>query len=205
MSEARSEPPTPREKWNRRYRERGGPRPAGPSEWLAEHHSLLTDRGGGRALDIACGGGRNAVYLTELGYEVDAVDVSDVAIEALAATARERGLGLDARQMDLEREPLPAERYDLVVQIDYLQRDLFRSLARALVPGGALLLETFTRAHVEELGNSFDPRFLLDRNELLRAFIDLDMHVRHYREGVVERAGGRRGVASLVAERRADC
>lgn len=196
---------TPREKWNRRYRE-PGPRPlaAGPSGWLAENRSVLSERPPGRALDVACGRGRNAVFLAQLGFEVDAVDVSDVAIEALAAAAVDLGLGIDARRMDLEREPLPAERYDVIVQFDYLQRDLFGPLARALRPGGCLIVETFTRAHVEELGNSFDPRYLLHRNELLLAFVGLHLLVRHYREGVVERAGRPRALASIIAERHPD-
>ena len=86
------------------------------------------------------------------------------------------------------------------MQINYLQRDLFGSLARALTSGGILIVETVTRAHVEELGKSFDPRFVLEHNELLRSFPDL--HLRHYREGVVDRSGRPRAVASLLAERR---
>lgn len=192
--------PTPREKWNRRYRETGlHPDAQAPAEWLSEHRPLLAGLRGRRALDLACGGGRNALYLAQLGFQVDAVDISDVAIEALSAAAADRGLPINARRLDLETERLPVERYHVIVQIDYLQRELFGSLARALAPGGTLIVETLTRAHVDELGNSFDPRFLLDRNELLRAFSDL--HIRHYREGVVDRAGRPRAVASLVAER----
>ncbi|MDQ6606728.1 MAG: hypothetical protein M3Z06_09315, partial [Actinomycetota bacterium] len=65
--------------------------------------------------------------------------------------------------------------------------------------GGILIVETFTRRHAEELGNRFDPRFLLDRDELLTSFPDLD--VLRYQEGVVERAGRPRAVASLVARK----
>lgn len=63
-----------------------------------------------------------------------------------------------------------------------------------------MLVETVTRAHMEELGNRFDPRYVLDDNELLRTFPDL--LVRHYREGVVERGWRLRAVASLFAQRR---
>jgi SAM-dependent methyltransferase len=189
-----------RERWNRHYAERGlTPFPDRPSEWLAENRPLLVGPSGRRALDIACGNGRNALYLAQLGFAVDAVDVSDVAVSALRAAALERGLEVDARRLDLETDTLPVAHYDVVVQINYLQRDLFRALAAALVPGGALVVETVTRAHVEELGNTFDPRFVLDDNELVRAFPDL--LVRHYREGITDRAGRPRGVASLVAER----
>ncbi|MDQ6805212.1 MAG: class I SAM-dependent methyltransferase [Actinomycetota bacterium] len=190
-----------RERWNRRYSERElNPFPDRPSEWLVENRELLTGPAGRRALDVACGAGRNARYLAELGFTVDAVDVSDVLVAALRAAAGERGLAVEARQMDLEVEPLPVARYDIVVQFNFLQRDLFVPLARALTPGGILLVETVTRAHLEELGNRFDPRFVLGDNELLRAFPDL--LVRHYREGVIESTGKPRGVASLAAARR---
>jgi tellurite methyltransferase len=194
-----------RENWNRRYSEQEfEPFPDRPSEWLVENRELIerVGRSGHRprlALDVACGSGRNARYLAELGFAVDAVDVSDVAVAALRAAADERGLAVDARRIDLETEPLPVGRYDVIVQLNYLQRDLFGALERALTPGGILLVETVARAHVDELGNRFDPRFVLADNELLHAFPDL--LVRHYREGVAERAGKPRGVASLVAER----
>jgi SAM-dependent methyltransferase len=193
---APDEPEPARERWNRRYTEKGlTPFPERPSPWLAENRALLSGR---RALDVACGDGRNALFLAQLGFAVDAVDVSDVAVAALRAAAHERGLSVDARRMDLEVEPLPEGRYDVVVQINYLQRNLFGALERTLTPGGVLVVETVTRAHVEELGNRFDPRFVLDDNELLRSFPTL--LVRHYREGVAERSGRPRGVASLVAE-----
>jgi tellurite methyltransferase len=188
-----------REKWNRRYAEPGfTPFPDTPSEWLLENEGLLGR--GGRALDVACGDGRNSRYLAEaLGFAVEAIDVSDVASEALRAAAASRGLAVAARAVDLEVEPLPAGPYDLIVNLNYLQRDLFGPVAAALRPGGVLVFETFTQAHVTELGHEFDPGFLLAPNELLHAFPAL--LVRHYREGTVERGGRPRAVASLVAQR----
>lgn len=193
-----------RERWNARYGGAGFQAfPPQPAQWLDEHRELLvelaTGEGVRRALDVACGDGRNARYLAELGFAVDAVDVSDVAIEALLAAAAKTGLAVAARVADLERDALPVACYDVVVCTNYLQRDLFGQLEAALRPGGLLVYETFSRAHVEELGRSFDPAYVLGDNELLRAFAGL--HVRHYREGVVERRGGPRGLASLVAQR----
>jgi len=193
-----------RERWNDRYAGEGfrafGPEPA---EWLAEHEGLLgeiaRERGEPRAIDVACGDGRNARLLAERGFAVDAIDVSDVAIAALAMAAGERGLAVRATVADLERDGLPDGAWDVVVCMNYLQRDLFAGLQAALAPGGLLLCETFARAHVEELGRAFNPAYVLDRNELLRAFEGL--HVRHYREGVAERRGEPRGVASIVAQR----
>jgi SAM-dependent methyltransferase len=191
--------PAPREKWNRRYEEPGfSPFPDTPAEWLVENRALLGD--GGLALDVACGDGRNSRYLAaELGFSVVAVDVSDVAVEALTEAARERGLAVEARVVDLEAEPLPRGEYDVIVNLNFLQRDLFPALAAGLRPGGLLVFETFSEADVGELGKRFDPRFVLAPNELLHAFPGL--RVRHYREGVAVRRGEPCGVAGLVAER----
>ncbi|HEU0316947.1 MAG TPA: class I SAM-dependent methyltransferase [Solirubrobacteraceae bacterium] len=187
-----------REKWNRRYAAGGfTPFPPTPAPWLVENRALLP--GGGHALDLACGDGRNSRYLAERGFSVEALDVSDVAVEALRAAARAGGLDVRARVADLEAWQPPSAGYDVIVNLNYLQRDLFGPLAAALRPGGLIFFETFSEAHVTELGNQFDPRFLLAPNELLGAFPTL--LVRHYREGVAVRAGRPRGLASLVAQR----
>ena len=187
------------DRWNERYARDGfEPFPDRPAEWLVEHRHLLA--GGGRALDVACGDGRNARYLAQLGYDVDAIDASDVAIDALRGAARERGLTVSASVVDLEREPLPAGPYDVIVVMNFLQRDLFDALQEALAPGGLLFYETLAQAHVRELGRSFDPTYLLADGELLRVFGGLEVVDHH--EGVAERSDGPRGVQSIVARRR---
>jgi len=195
---------SPRERWNRRYAADGFEvLPVRPSEWLVEQRALLEEVRVSvpepRALDVACGSGRNARYLAELGFAVEAVDVSDVVVGLLRAAAVEAGLKIDARVLDLEREAPPADRYDVVVCTYYLQRDLFGALCQTLRHGGLLLYETFVQGYAEELAGDFNPAHILTRNELLRGFSSL--HVRHYREGVAERRDGTYGVASLVAER----
>jgi SAM-dependent methyltransferase len=139
------------------------------------------------------------VYLARLGFAVDACDVSDVAIDGLRAASREAGLAITATRMDLEHEPLPGDRYDVIVQINYLQRALFASLVAALAPGGVLVAETFTRAHVARLGGRLDDRFLLRPGELLAACAPL--RLLRYRQGITGDADRRKAVASLVSER----
>jgi tellurite methyltransferase len=179
-----------RETWDARYRERGTA-PGPPSDWLAANQALLR---GTRALDLACGTGRNTLFLARLGFTVDALDISEVAIDALRGV-----MGVNARTADLEHEPLPIGGHDVVVLINYLQRDLFAGAAAALAPGGVLVAETVTRAHVEQLGRSFDERFLLEAGELRHAFGGLE--VLRYEEGVVQRSGRARAVAAIVAQR----
>jgi tellurite methyltransferase len=184
------------ERWNERYTQGFEPFPDAPAPWLVEHGDLLT--GGGRALDVACGDGRNALYLAQRGYEVDAIDASDVAIDALRAAVAERGLAITPRVVDLERQPLPPGP-DVIVTLNFLQRDLFGALQDALAPGGLLIYETLSQAHVDELRRGFNPEYLLGRGELLRAFPRLEVLAHH--DGVVERADGMRGVGSVVARR----
>jgi tellurite methyltransferase len=189
-----------RERWNRRWSERGvDPLGRPPSGWLAENRWLLLQPAGRRALDVACGDGRNAVYLAGLGFSVDAIDISDVAIGGLGVAARAAGLAIDARRVDLGQAPLPVARYDVVVTINYLQRDLFPALAAALLPGGILIAETFTRAHVTTLGGRLSEQFLLGPGELRTAFAQL--RLLRYREGVRGDADRPRAVAGLVARR----
>ena len=100
-----------------------------PSPLLVQVADLLPP---GRALDLACGTGRNAVYLAALGWEVTAVDSSAVAIAAL------RGTGVDARVADLERHEYRIEpaSFDLICEFYYLQRDLFPEIRQGIRPGG---------------------------------------------------------------------
>lgn len=198
----------PRAKWNDRYRARPAQSyPPPPSPWLAEHVGALERAreavaGVGvrpRALDCACGAGRNAIHLARLGFTVDALDISDVAITQLATVAAEHELAIDARVADLEAIALPANEYAAIVVIDYLQRDLYPAVAGALASGGIVIAETFTRAHIEQLGHDFDPRFVLEPGELRRSFPGLEVVAE--RETLVDRSGRQRAVASVVARR----
>ena len=192
-----------RDRWNERYAQPGRRwMPETPSEWLVEHERLL--HGGGRALDVACGDGRNALYLAQLGYMVEAIDVSDVAIDALRATVAARGLtmAITVGVVDLERESLPAGPYDVIVMTNFLLRDLYEPLQDALTPGGLLVFETLARCHVDELGHSFNPDYLVAPGELAQAFARLEVVDQH--EGVAQRSGHPRGVAGIVARKPAD-
>ncbi len=145
-----------RERWNGRY---GAGEYAGrhwPSEFLKESVERLPR---GRALDLACGLGRNARFLAEHGWRVDAVDISDAALDrakALAPDADIRWIACDLEQGFTPppdrsvraagapggQDALPPERhYDLVLNIRYVNLPLLESLRAALRPGGALLAE----------------------------------------------------------------
>ena len=121
-------------KWNQRYREGHDDLPA-PLPFLVDAVSLLPP---GRALDLACGTGRHAIWLAERGWNVTAIDGSEVAIEALLG----RGVPVDARVEDIEAADfrIPAGPYDLIVDTFFLHRPLFPQIREALRPGGVAVL-----------------------------------------------------------------
>ena len=133
-----------------------------PSSWVCRFISPA--QAGGRALDVACGGGRHARYLAGLGYRVEAVDRDAQALHALAGVA-----GIDTRVADLENGawPYADERFDVVVVTNYLHRPLFAHLLAALAPGGTLVYETFALGN-ERYGRPRNPEFLLRPGELLQ-------------------------------------
>ena len=190
--------PVDRACWNARHREalRGE-----PIAWVMDHLDLIAAQPRGRALDVACGLGRHALLLAGLGFAVDALDVSDVAVARLADEAARRRLPVTATRADLAAAPdLPAGAYSVVVDTYFLERALLPALAAALAPGGLLVFETFTRAQADRPFGPSDPRLLLAPGELRRAFAGLE--VLDHREGDVDDGDGRmRAVASLLARR----
>jgi len=132
-----------------------------PSSWVRRFAPLIPS--GGLVLDLACGSGRHARYLAELGYRVEGVDRDAKALAALAGVH-----GITTRHADLELEPWPfgAADFDGIVVTNYLYRPRFAMLLDALKPGGVLIYETFMVGN-ETLGKPSNPDFLLHDSELL--------------------------------------
>ena len=192
-----------RERWNRRYSERyaeRGPGSGQPSRWLAEiEASLLPPYPGARALDLACGPGRNAIWLAEHGWSVDAWDLSDVALAMLAYEREDRAsrgfpLDINTREIDLDAAIIPPDSYDLVLNILFLDRGLWPSMAAALRPGGLLVFQTFVEAPGGRV-SEVSPAHLLQPGELRTAFEQLGLEIVIYDEA------GERATARLIARR----
>ena len=135
----------------------------------------------GRALDLACGSGRAAVYLALAGWRAEGWDVDDSALERARGLAQRHGAEVAFAIVDLERAA-PPERvlpFDLIVVVRYLNRRLFPWIERALAPGGVLLYETF-RDGQQRFGPPRRARHLLRPGELLTAFPSLC--VEHHEE-----------------------
>lgn len=129
-----------------------------PSAWLRRFAPATP----GRALDVACGSGRNLRWLAAQGWQVTGVDRDTAATTPLRSLA-------DIVDADIESGPWPLaeRRFDLVVVCNYLWRPLFDDIRSAVAPGGWLVWETFADGQ-QTIGRPSRPDFLLQRGELLR-------------------------------------
>jgi tellurite methyltransferase len=184
--------------WDQRYRSKERPLEdfdALPTPLLIETAKRLKP---GKALDLACGTGRNALWLAKQGWSVTAVDASAAAIDTIRTRASQSGLNVDARQADLERaeysiEPLA---WDLIAICYYLQRNLFEPAKQGIVPGGVVL----AIVHITEPGEG--PTHTRAVPGELRTYFDLWESL-HYYEGKPNDTAHRRSVAEIVARRAA--
>lgn len=185
-----------RAQWDRRYSGAGYVYGDEPAPTLKAWRALLAARAtGGRALDVACGESQNGVYLAQLGYRVDAVDISRVALAKARQLAARKGVAarLKTIRADLERESLPAGGYDAIVNFRFLLRRLAPQMIAALKPGGVLIFESFTVD--DPVARRAERSHFLQRNELLRLYDKLQVLYYH------ERRQGQRAVATLVARK----
>jgi tellurite methyltransferase len=150
----------------------------------------------GKALDLACGYGRNALHLASLGWQVTAVDSSPVAIGILRE--RSAGLAVDARIADLERGEfaIAADSFDLICDLLYLQRDLFAQIRGGVRPGGVFAGAIHLAGGDPEL-HPRHPAFLLQPEELRNEFAD--WKILFYSEG--PEPGRARRAARIIARK----
>lgn len=188
---------TDRLRWDARYREEGAIARA-PSPFVVSALERWGPRPpeGARALDVAGGSGRHALWLARRGLAVTLVDISSVGLDLARDLARP-GLALGALALDLEQEPLPAGPWDVIVDFHYLQRELFPVFARELAPGGLLVFAQPTRKNLERHPRP-GPAHLLDDGELPRLIAGLGLEALLLEEGWLDEG---RHEARLVARR----
>ncbi len=151
---------------------------------------------GKKALDIACGMGRNAKLLAKMGFEVDALDISEVAIATL------KGLeNIEAQVVDFDSYILKKRAYDLIVCTYFLERKLFPQIEHALKEGGIFIFETFMH-HEENTKVPSNRAFLLEENELEETFSDAYefLHLEKFMD--VSRCGDKSMKASMVVRKK---
>ena len=179
-----------KKRWNEKYLEK--PKQENVSaliEKYIEHVDV------GYALDIACGTGRNTHFLLQKGFEIVAVDISDIALKEI-----KKSPSITTIDTDLNKYNIAPNKYNLIVNINYLNRRLVSQMKDGLKSGGIIMFETFMLAHGEFNHPTMNLDYLLRKNELLHSFIGLD--IIYYEERVdINLHGERFKIASLVAKK----
>jgi len=180
-----------KERWNEKYQDNKIPNT--PIKLVSDYAKLAT---GKQALDIACGMGRHSKYLVSQGFDVDALDVSSVAIASLQGLEH-----INAMEVDFDSYVLPKEKYDLIVCTYYLERRLFPQMIAALKPNGIIIMETFLHDEINERQPS-NPAFMLNEGEL-EAYFDEKCELLHIPEWLdVDYKGFKTMKASMVARKK---
>lgn len=177
-------------KWNEKYQSQSDT--DAPAAIVKKYAKLA---GGNKALDIAAGNGRNALFLAHQGFSVDAVDISDAGLNLFAA----KHPNIHAICADLDDFDISPKRYDLIINVKYLNRRLFPYIREGLVPGGILIFQTL----LDSPSPGSDPPvcrdYLLRENELLHAFLSLRILL--YEESEYKRNQETVSLASLIGIR----
>lgn len=187
-----------RARWDERYREGDWEDARGPSAIVRRALPWLPSEG--LALDLACGAGRNAVFLAGRGLRVVAVDLSVEGLRHTARKARTRELPILPVHADLGSFAVRSGSAQVIVNTHFLLRSTFPLILDALAPGGLLVFETFSVDEIDLLGGDIRREYALERGELARVFADLETLV--LEEGVFPRPEGERGLARLIARKR---
>jgi len=187
-----------REKWNSRYAAGAYAERREPSA-IVLRALALTEPIPGRALDVACGAGRNALHLAACGFTVDAMDISSEALQRARESARLRRLEVHWLERDLSQPlELPAE-YQLIVMVRYVNATLLGQLVRALAPGGVLVVEQHLRTDAQVIGPR-SPEFRVEPGALVGAVQELELV--EALEGLTTDPDGRTvALASVIARR----
>lgn len=182
--------------WDERFRTGEYPSDLDPSRVLREYVDETFD---GRALDVACGTGRNAVFLAGQGYEVDALDQSVEGLRITRANAEERDVDdrINPIQADATLFDYPEEYYDVVTISFFRTLDRLSDIKAALQSDGLLFYQHHLRSEPPaEAGPSAD-RHRFPSNELLRSCLDLT--VLYYEESSEQWEGQRSATVELLA------
>lgn len=197
FTKGRLEVKSDRKRWDERYKFKEFALGKEPNPFLKRHLGSLP---GGKALDLATGDGRNAVFLALHGYDVDAVDISEVGLRKARKLASAVGVKINTILADLDVYSIKKEAYDLIADFYFLNRRLIPKIRQGLKKGGRVIFETYLLEQ-RELGvaGPRNPRYFLKSNELLKLFNGFQ--IRFYREGIFREGGRKKAVASLIAQK----
>lgn len=183
-----------RVRWNDRYKTGAYVARSHPTALLEVNLNQLPR---GRALDIACGRGRNAYFLAEQGYQVIGLDISDIAIDSCRSDPRcTQDTEFGAWDCD-SNLPEKIGRFDLIVVIRYVNIALFKLLHTYLNPGGAILVEEHLRVdNPQNFSGPNSPHYRVPPGLLRKLFSNLEPVYEF--EGMVDDPGGERSMLSQI-------
>lgn len=147
------------ERWDAKHAAASAEAVGAPDAFLVRALDELGLPKGTRAVDLAAGRGRQAAELVRRGFDVEAWDISPRGLELLAALVGE----VRTECVDLSQRPLPVRLHDLAVIVDFLDRDLHEELQRLVVPGGHVIVTTFT---IDRIGPRPSQAYCLKPREL---------------------------------------
>lgn len=177
-----------RHRWNERYKKKRFSHE--PSEIVTRFAKMAPT---GRALDLAAGNGRNSRYLAAEGFVVDALDISDYGLRSLSGADPH----IHPVCIDLDTFDIPAGRYSLILNLRFLSRRLFPYIQEGLTPGGLLIFQSYLETDHPDAASPSCRDYLLRTNELLYAFLPLQ--IIFYQEAEDTHREDRYRQASLVA------
>ncbi len=186
-----------RNKWNARYRA-SNEVTADAAEILVNYQHLLP--ASGQALDLACGRAANAFFLAAHGLDTTAWDISDVAIEQVQQSARQKNLPIKSEQRDVTVAPPTRESFDIIIVSRFLDRTIMPAIKDAVRPEGLVFYQTFIKDKVAPVGPD-NPAFLLEQNELLLFFEDWVVCAYHEEGSIGNLDEGLRNQAAIVAQK----
>jgi len=180
-----------KERWNKKYKD--NLIPDKPIELITRYAKLAT---GTKSLDVACGMGRHSKYLASIGFDVDALDISSVAIESLQNIPH-----INSKEVDFDTYSFPKDHYDLIVCTFFLKREIFPNITEALKVGGIFIYETFLY-HPDNENAPSNRTFLLEEGELEVTF-DHEYDIMHLSEYWDEDLKGKKTMkAAMVAKKK---
>jgi len=157
-------------------------------KYLSSLQALKVDRQA-PVLDLACGNGRNGLFLIKNDINVSFSDINDESLKQINKTLRSVSVDKQALaqywQIDFEQAnitPLQDKTFAAIMVFRYLHRPLFEQIKAAIKPGGMIFYETFTKQQAQ-YGRPKNPDFLLKPDELLEQFSH--WKILHRFEGVV--------------------
>jgi SAM-dependent methyltransferase len=191
-----------RDRWNERYAAKDLVWSAGPNQLFASEVAGLSP---GTALDVACGEGRNALWLAEQGWQVTGVDFSDVGIDKARRIAERRSVSVHWMVGDAATVDLPEQGFDLVCVL-YLHTDPATRLAwlarvtKAVRPGGTFIYIGHDPSNIKHgVGGPQDASLLPGLDELRSALTGFRVESAAVVERPVENDPGHGGELSGIA------